>query len=169
MLVNPPSRIIQWKELVKMTPLGAPVLRVHCLKCSWQSLRGTQHPFASSGVATLHRSFVVVQLKCIAGCLCYWNTVDCFKWLPLMPVFFFFVTTVMVYKEQWFHMIYVFPPLFSTRKWENESRPLWHSLKYHCYYFWLRCRICALRFSCISWKAQRPAISFMRRLHNSVE
>lgn len=67
------------------SPPGAP-----CLKCSRQSLRGTQHPFGSSGVVTLHRSFVVVQSKCIAGCLCYWNTVDCFKWLPLMPVFFLF-------------------------------------------------------------------------------
>lgn len=144
------------------------------LKCSRQSLRGSQHPFGSSGVMTLYRSFVVVQSKCIAGCLCYWNTVDCFKWLPLMPVFFsppsLFVTTATTHKEQWFHMMYAFPPLFCTRKRENELQPWWHFLKYHCDYFWLRCRILHIEiFPCVSWKAQRPVISFMSLRDNNVE
>lgn len=91
---NPPSGLelfcgggsLKWPHSAALSsPPSAP-----CLKCSRQSLRGTQHPFGSSRVVTLHRSFVVVQSKCIAGCLCYWNTVDCFKWLPLMPVFFLF-------------------------------------------------------------------------------
>lgn len=69
-------------------PHSAPRLwKTVCLNYSWQSLSSTQHPFANRRVATFRFFFVVVHLKCIAGCLCYWNTDECSKWLPLMPIF----------------------------------------------------------------------------------
>lgn len=124
------------RSLLKWPHLAPRLWKTVCLNYSWQSLSSTQHPFANRRVVTFRFFFVVVQLKCIAGCLCYWNTLNVVNgclWCP-----FCFVIAVLVYKEQLLHVIYVFPLLFSTRKWENESWSLWHSAKYYCYYFWLR-------------------------------
>lgn len=163
-----PPKLAGGRSLLKW-PHSAPWLwRTPCLNYSWQSLSSTQHPFANWRVATFRSVFVVVQLKCIAGCLCYWNTVECSKWLPLMP-FFCFVAAVLVHKEQLLRIMYVFPLLFSTRKWRNELWSLWHLVTYYCCYFWLRWGIffLALRFSFISTKAPLPAIGFMVPVNNS--
>lgn len=126
------------------------------LKYSWLSHWNTLHSFAASGFVTFRCFFVVVQLKCIAGCFCYWNKVQCIKWLPLMGSCALWL--LLWRTNQWLHIINVFPLFFHEET--RELWSLWHLVKY-CYYFWLGWGIAALWLSFNNTKAQRPAFNFM--------
>ena len=138
------------RDLVKCGPPGLSGYVRRCFKWSWQSLLHARHSSERGGVTTSQSLFVVVHPKCTAGCLCYWNKVQCIKRRPLMAAVSFLQRGVTSFYK-------CLPPLppppppvpflyWEEKDWMNCGL-LWHLATYYCCFFRLKWGIAALKWS----------------------